>query len=68
MHKHFDVELSAGILATFTVGHPGIHGEDVAGMHGCGVNTPSAAAVAAATIGLLRLMHIPNGRMFTIGA
>jgi hypothetical protein len=36
-------------------------------MQGCGVSTPSAAAVAAATCGLLGLMHIPNGMMFIIG-
>ena len=37
------------------------------GMHGCGVSTPNAAAVAAATCGLAMLMHIPNGIMLTIG-
>lgn len=36
-------------------------------MHGIGVSTPSAAAVAAATVGLAMLLHIPNGRMFTNG-
>src|ERR1700716_4030139 len=35
-------------------------------MQGCGVNTPSAAAVAAATWGLARLRHMPNGMMLTI--
>jgi hypothetical protein len=47
---------------------PGVHGEVVAGMHGIGVKTPSAAAVAAATVGFAILMHMPNGAMFTIGA
>ena len=36
-------------------------------MHGIGVSTPSAAAVAAATVGLAMLLHIPNGIMFTNG-
>jgi hypothetical protein len=30
---------------------PGDHGAPIAGTHGCGVNTPLAAAVAAATCG-----------------
>jgi hypothetical protein len=33
-----------------------------------GVRTPSAAAVAAATSGLLRLVHMPNDAMLSIGA
>ena len=36
-------------------------------MHGIGVRTPSAAAVAAATCGFDILMHMPNGIIFTIG-
>ena len=36
-------------------------------MHGIGVSTPSAAAVAAATIGLASDVHIPNGGMLTTG-
>ena len=40
----------------------------VAGMHGWGVSTPIAAAVAAATCGFAMLVHIPQGDMFTIGA
>src|SRR5438552_19077273 len=35
-------------------------------MQGCGVSTPSAAEVAAATAGLAMLMHMPNGMMLTI--
>jgi hypothetical protein len=46
---------------------PGVHGLDVAGMHGCGVRTPLAAAVAAATCGLSGDWHIPKDAMFTIG-
>jgi hypothetical protein len=36
-------------------------------MHGIGVNTPQAAAVAAATVGFASDMHIPNGMMLTRG-
>jgi hypothetical protein len=36
-------------------------------MHGCGVSTPIAAAVAAATCGLAGHMHIPNDAMLVIG-
>ena len=39
----------------------------MAGMHGAGVGTPKAAAVAAITIGLEGLVHIPKGIMLTIG-
>src|SRR5579862_9800699 len=37
------------------------------GIHGMGVKTPSAAAVAAATVGLAGDMHMPNGMMLTMG-
>ena len=37
------------------------------GVQGCGVSTPSAAEVAAATCGLAMLMHMPKDRMFVIG-
>jgi hypothetical protein len=37
-------------------------------MHGWGVKTPKAAAVAAATWGLAKLMQTPNGITFIIGA
>jgi hypothetical protein len=50
-----------------TVGAPGAHGAEVMGMQGCGVRTPNAADVAAATCGFDRVMHIPKGPMFTIG-
>jgi hypothetical protein len=36
-------------------------------MHGIGVRTPIAAAVAAATIGFAGDMHMPNGMIFTMG-
>ena len=44
-----------------TFGLVGIHVPAGMGMHGCGVSTPSAAAVAAATAGLARDVHIPKG-------
>lgn len=44
---HLQLLLSAGILASITMGTPGIHGAAVTGMQGIGVSTPSAAAVAA---------------------
>ena len=37
-------------------------------MHGIGVSTPSAAAVAAATIGFESNVQTPKGGMFTMGA
>jgi hypothetical protein len=36
-------------------------------MHGIGVSTPMAAAVAAATAGFAGDMHMPNGMMLTMG-
>ena len=48
-------------------GEPGTHGAMVMGMQGMGVNTPSAAAVAAITIGLAMDWHMPKGMMFNIG-
>jgi hypothetical protein len=67
--SHISVETlsRAGALPSSTFGAPGTHGERVAGMHGMGVSTPSAAAVAAATTGLAGDMHIPNGIIFVIG-
>src|SRR6516225_8776344 len=49
------------------VGVPGAQGPGKTGTQGMGVSTPSAAAVAAATVGLAGLLHMPNGGMFTIG-
>lgn len=62
-----DVLLRAGIFLISTVGLPGIHGAGVTGVHGSGVSTPSAALAAASTCGLAREVHIPKGKMFTIG-
>jgi hypothetical protein len=44
------------------------HGLVGDGTQGIGVSTPRAAAVAEATVGFARLVHIPNGRILTIGA
>ena len=38
------------------------------GVHGCGVNTPNAAAVAEATAGLAIEVHIPIGVIFVLAA
>ena len=46
---------------------PGLQGM-VTGTHGMGVSVPIAAAVAAATVGFVWDLHIPNGRMLVIGA
>ncbi len=64
---HLDELFNAGILPISTVGEPGAHGAAVTGMHGIGVNAPSAAAVAEATVGLARDWHMPKGNMLTIG-
>ena len=68
-HMHIKVEVlsSVGMFPSITVGAPGTHGATVAGMHGMGVSTPIAAAVAAATIGFAGDMHIPNGMMLVMG-
>jgi hypothetical protein len=66
---HWQVSFrTAAPLATATVSEPGVHGALVAGMHGCGVRTPLAAAVAAATWGFAGDWHMPKGAMFTCGS
>ena len=67
VHISMWVLSKVGWLSRITVGTPVIHGEGVIGMQGIGVRTPNAAAVAAATVGLAGLIHMPNGMMFTIG-
>ncbi len=61
------VLFSAGKVPIITVGLPGAQGAASAGMQGIGVSTPKAAAVAAATVGFDGQVHIPKGRIFTIG-
>ena len=65
---HWLAFVSAGAPFTCTVAEPGVHGLVVTGMHGCGVSTPKAADVAAATCGFDGVVHIPNGMMLTLGA
>ena len=60
--------INAGCPCTNTCGFPGIHGEVTAGMQGMGVKTPMAADVAAATVGLESVLHMPKGMIFTMGA
>jgi len=55
------------MFASSTVAAPGTQGVVVAGMHGIGVNTPNAAAVAAATTGFEGDMHIPKGMILVMG-
>jgi hypothetical protein len=49
MHVHMHSLVRAGLPPMVTVGEPGVHGATVLGMHGWGVRTPRAAAVAEAT-------------------
>jgi hypothetical protein len=62
-----DGAVSAGMLPIKVFAAPGFHGPNGTGTHGIGVSTPSAAAVAAATVGFDRLVHIPKGGMFIDG-
>lgn len=62
-HELFNV----GIFANITVGDPGTQGAGVTGIQGIGVNTPNAAAVAAATVGLANEVHMANGKILTMG-
>lgn len=68
-HMQVQVEelFRAGIPPSMTVAAPGAQGATVAGIHGIGVNTPRAAAVAAATVGFEGDMHMANGGIFTVG-
>ena len=67
-HAHWQVEpsVSAGDPPTKVRTAPGFQGV-VTGTHGIGVSTPRAALVAAATVGFARLVHMPNGGIFTSG-
>jgi len=58
---------TAGWFAINALVAPGVHGADVAGTQGMGVSTPEAAAVAAATAGLLGLVHIPKDMILVSG-
>ncbi len=67
LHIHCEVLPSAGLPSISTVGDAGVHGVDVTGMQGMGVNTPCAAAVAAATVGFAIDEHMPKRSIFTKG-
>jgi hypothetical protein len=67
MHMSTEVLLRAGAPPTITVGEPGAQGAVVTGTQGTGVRTPRAAAVAAATAGLVGVIHMPKGMTFAIG-
>jgi hypothetical protein len=67
MQLHMQVLFNAGMPPNITVAEPGDHGATVLGTQGMGVSTPSAAAVALATVGLASDMHMPNVGMFTMG-
>lgn len=60
LHMHLLELFSAGLPPTITVGEPGAQGPAHAGIHGMGVSTPIAAAVALATVGFAGLLHIPK--------
>src|SRR4051812_17733714 len=62
-HWHMEPETRAGCPPRVVLMAPGIHGAGTRGTHGIGVSTPRAAAVAAATVGFARLLHMPNGGM-----
>src|SRR6266481_5131017 len=67
LHMQVHVLLSAGMPPIMQVDEPGVQGEVVTGMQGIGVNTPRAAAVAEATVGLAIDVHMPKVGMFVIG-
>lgn len=67
MHWHVDVTSTQGRPPIWADTEPAVHGAPVAGMHGWGVSTPSAAAVAVDTCGLPGLMHMPKVGMLVSG-
>jgi len=69
-HIQLQVLLSSNAvnLPIHTSATPGDQGETVAGTQGIGVNTPIAALVAAATVGLDGDEQVPNDIIFTNGA
>lgn len=67
MHMHLDTLFKAGDPPMSTVGEPVNQGAGITGTQGMGVSTPSAAAVAEATVGLARDKHMPKGGMLANG-
>ena len=68
-HIHMALQLlsNVGNPPVNTAVLPVIQGVTVMGMQGIGVRTPSAAAVAAATMGLAMLEHIPKVGISAMG-
>lgn len=67
MHMQVDESFRATLPLIAMVGEPGVQGAGVRGTQGAGVNTPSLAAVAAITTGLVGAEHRPKGLIFTMG-
>ena len=67
MQLHVESDVNKLLSPIAMACDPGDHGDVTTGRHGCGVSTPCAAAVAAATCGFTCVLHIPNGAMFTMG-
>jgi len=67
LHISFEELFSEGMPRSMQTGQPGAHGAAVTGTQGMGVSTPKAAAVAEATVGLARLLHMPKVATFAIG-
>ena len=65
-HIHLLLSFRAACPITFTCVLPGVHGAAITGIHGIGVNTPMAAEVAEATVGLDNDWHIPKVGMLAI--
>jgi hypothetical protein len=51
LHMSLEESFSAGLFFIITLAEPGAQGAVVNGIHGIGVSTPDAAAVAEATVG-----------------
>ncbi len=57
-----------GAPPTIIVGFTDVQIPAAINIHGCGVSTPRAAAVADATCGFASEVHIPNGAILTFAA
>ena len=66
-HVSWQLCVRTGLPPIITFDFSDVHGPEIIGMHVDGVRTPSAAEVAAATAGLLMLVHAGNGAMFVPG-
>lgn len=66
VHIHLALLIRDGIFITFTI-PGGAHGAVMTGTQGIGVNTPIAADVAEATVGLANDWHMPKGIIFVMG-